>query len=50
MKLDAFIELRHSEKKNKDYYVVVVKIADDIEKTIFLDKAEVKLIELLNRK
>lgn len=50
MVLNAKLEKRTSKKSGNDYYCIVVKIADDYEKIIFLDKAEVKLIELLNRK
>ena len=50
MDLNAKLEKRISKKSGNYYYCIVVKIADDYDKIIFLDKAEVKLIELLNRK
>ena len=49
MNLNAKLEKRKSKKTGNDYYCIVVKIAEDYEKIIFLEKAEVKLLELLNR-
>ena len=50
MNLNAKLEKRISKKSGNEYYCIVVKIAEDYEKIIFLEKAEVKLLELLNRR
>lgn len=47
MKVDvkATLETRTS-KKGNDYQVLVIKIDDDIEKLVFLEPAEIKLLKL----
>lgn len=48
MKIDATLMKKISAKGN-EYYVIVVKIADGVEKYVFLSNAELKLIELLQK-
>ena len=40
------IEKRVSSKTGKEYYVLVVELVPGYEKDVFLDKADVKIIEL----
>ena len=49
MKVDvkASLETRTS-KKGQDYEVLVIKIDDDIEKLVFLEAAEIKLLKMAN--
>ena len=46
MNLSCYLEERTSKNTGKKYYVLVIKITDDYEKIVFLDKAEVELIKL----
>ena len=50
MKVDvkATLETRTSQK-GKDYEVLVIHIDDDIEKLVFLEAAEVKLLKMANK-
>jgi hypothetical protein len=50
MKVDALIEKRYSEKKKTDYYVVILSINGEVITTAFLDKRDVRIAELLNKK
>lgn len=45
-KLEAILEKRYSEKKAKDYYVLVIHISKNVTKEIFLDPAELELLLL----
>lgn len=45
-KLQAVLEKRHSEKKNRDYYVVVVRLSQNATKDVFLEPAELELLLL----
>lgn len=45
-KLQAILEKRYSEKKAKDYYVLVVHISKNVTKEIFLEPAELELLLL----
>lgn len=36
-------------KSGNDYYVLIVELVPGYEKTVFLDKADIKIIELSNR-
>ena len=51
MKVDvkASLETRTS-KKGNDYEVLVIKIDDEIEKLVFLEAAEIKLLKMSNEK
>lgn len=48
MKIDANLVKKVSSKGN-EYYVIVVKIAEGVEKYVFLNSAELKLLELLHK-
>lgn len=48
MNLNCVLEERISNKTGKPYFVVVIKITDNYEKLVFLDKSEVELIRLTN--
>ncbi len=45
MNINAKLEERTS-KDGKPYFCIVVKITDNVEKIVFLDKAEIELIRL----
>ena len=45
MNIPAILEKRVS-KKGSPYFCIVIKINDDVEKLVFLDKAEAKLVRL----
>lgn len=45
MNIPATLEERVS-KKGSPYLCIVIKIDDDVEKLVFLDKAETKLVRL----
>lgn len=45
-KLQAVLEKRHSEKKNRDYYVIVVHLSQNVTKDVFLEPAELELLLL----
>lgn len=45
MNLNAKLEERTS-KDGKPYFCIVIKITDNVEKIVFLDKAEIELIRL----
>ena len=48
MRLDAILEERTSKKdKNKTYFCIVVKLTENVEKVVFLEQAEVELINLV---
>ena len=47
MKLDCQLETRKSSKGN-DYTCAVIKISNNIEKVVFLEKAEIELLKLLH--
>lgn len=44
--LEAILEKRHSEKKNRDYYVIVVHLSQNVTKEVFLEPAELELLLL----
>lgn len=46
MNLVATLELKKSAKGN-EYYCIVIKIGDNYEKIVFLDKAEIELIKIM---
>lgn len=46
MNLVATLEQKKSAKGN-EYTCIVIKIGDTYEKTVFLDKAEIELIKIL---
>lgn len=48
MKLNCVLEERISQKTGKPYFVIVIKITENYEKLVFLDKSEVELIRLTN--
>lgn len=48
MNVNGKLEKRTSKKTGNDYYCIIIKITEGVEKIVFLNKAEVKLIELLN--
>ena len=48
MKLNCVLEERISQKTGKPYFVLVIKITENYEKLVFLDKSEVELIKLVN--
>lgn len=50
MDVKATLETRHSEKSGNDYQVIVVKLTDSYEKLVFLDKPEIELLKLVNKK
>ena len=45
--LKATLETRTSKKGNV-YQVIVIRISDNLEKLVFLDKAEIELLKLIN--
>lgn len=45
MNINAKLEERTS-KDGRPYFCIVVKITDNVEKIVFLDKAEIELIRL----
>ena len=46
MKFEALLEERVSKKSGKSYKCVVVKLTDTLEKVIFLEPAEIELLQL----
>ena len=50
MDVKATLETRHSEKSGNDYQVIVVKLTDSYEKLVFLEKSEIELLKLTNKK
>lgn len=48
MKIEANLVKKISAKGN-EYYVIVVKIAEGVEKYVFLSNAELKLLEILSK-
>lgn len=50
MEVKATLQDRVSEKSGKPYKVVVIKLTDTYEKLVFLDKAEMELLQLANPK
>lgn len=48
MEVKATLETRHSEKSGNDYKVIVIKLTPTYEKLVFLDKAEIELLQLAN--
>lgn len=47
MKLEAHLEERTSKKSGNTYKCIVVKLTDKLEKIIFLEDAEVELLNLV---
>lgn len=47
MKLEAHLEERTSKKSGNVYKCIVVKLTDKLEKIIFLEDAEIELINLV---
>lgn len=47
MDVKATLETRKSSKGN-DYECIVIKLTDDYEKVVFLDKAELALLKRVN--
>lgn len=48
VKLECTIETRISVNTGKPYKVGIIKIADGVEKLVFFNRTELKLIELSN--
>lgn len=46
MDLKATLELKNSAKGN-EYYCIVIKLSENYDKIVFLDKAEIELIKIL---
>ena len=46
MEVIATLEERTSKKSGNKYYCVVIKLTDNLEKTVFLDQAELELCKL----
>ena len=46
MNLNCVLEERISQKSGKPYYVLVIKITENYQKLVFLEKAEIELIKL----
>lgn len=44
----ATLETRTS-KKGNEYQVLVIKITDNVEKLVFLEKAEIELLKMSNK-
>ena len=44
IELNATLETRISKKTGSEYQVIVIKLTDSYEKIVFLDKAEVELV------
>ena len=49
MNIPCSLETRHSEKKNTDYQVLVIKLTDSYEKTVFLEPAELALLKVTSK-
>lgn len=45
-KISGVLEKRYSEKKGRDYYVVVLKLSENCNKEVFLEPAELELLLL----
>lgn len=45
-KLNAVLEKRFSEKKQRDYYVIVIGLSKNCNKEVFLEPAELELLML----
>lgn len=43
------IEKRESQKTGKPYNVCIIRLVNDYEINVFLERAEIKLIDLLNK-
>lgn len=50
MKVDCTLETRTSKEKGNEYKVLVIKLTPTYEKLVFLDKAEIALLEVSNKK
>lgn len=50
MEVKATLETRHSDKSNKDYTVIVIKLTDNLDKVVFLEPAELEVLKLTNIK
>lgn len=46
MEFRAVLEERVSKKSNKTYKCIVIRLTDSLEKVIFLEPAEIELLEL----
>ena len=46
MNFVSTLELKKSAKGN-EYYCIVIKFSDNYEKVVFLDKAEIELIKII---
>ena len=49
MKLECKFEKKVSKKTNAEYYVLIVKLCEGVEKMVILEKSEAKLLELLSK-
>ena len=49
LKIDATLETRISKKTNEEYKVLVVNLPYGLKKNVFLEEAELKLIELADK-
>lgn len=50
MKVDCTLETRVSKKNDNEYQVLVIKLTPTYEKLVFLDKSEIELLKLSNKK
>ena len=50
IKINATLETRTKKDGSGTYQVVVIKIADNIEKLVFLNNAELELLKMTNKK
>ena len=48
MEVKATLETRHSQKSDKDYTVIVIKLTDKYEKVVFLEPADLEILRLAN--
>lgn len=46
-KIEATLEKRFSEKKQSYYECIVIKLTPNVEKVVYLEKAEIELLKLL---
>lgn len=49
MDVKATLETRKSQKSGKEYQVIVVKLTDNYDKIVFLEKSEIELLKLSNK-
>lgn len=49
LKVEATLETRVSKKTNNEYKVLVINLPYGLKKNVFLEEAELKLLELANK-